>query len=318
MKYKWMSALYAFLTIAVVAGVLSLRVGIVPFVMPEVQSVILAALLLLFYLNGGYRQSALLVFDAVTTDADNRNTDRYRSGANLLARISRQLYLWCGIIFIYSLVLLFANIHEPRFIGPAVACGLTALWTILMVRTILIIPMQLSLYHKLSLIDNTVSADDSRSAVKAFVAGRIAAVALLIVLPSALLLRFTDYRIDQFFDPGLLVLLLGTMVFPSWMGVGFMNFFRMTATAASAEGNRYRSKVLHSFGILAVEAGAAALITKIIFMLMLMDNLKKIPYEFSAALAPLFFGMLIAGAVFFPLAGYIPGSPDKNTREVTS
>ncbi len=319
MKYKYMGVLYAFLTIAVVAGVLYHSVGgISPFVMPELHSIILAILLLLFYLNGGYRQSVLLVFDAVTADADNRNEARYLSGVNLISRISRQLYFWCGMIFMYSLIMLLTKIHKPQFIGPAIACGLIALWTTLLVRIIIITPMKLSLYHKLSIINVTVSTDDTKNSIKSSIGKRIGAVALLILLPVIMLIRFNAYRLDQFFDPGLLMLLFGLILFPSWMGVGLRNFLRMTVTAASAEENRYRSKLLHSFGILAVEAGAAAFVTKLIFMLLKVDDLKVISYEFSSALTALFFGMLIAGAVFFPLAGYLAGSSDKDTKEITS
>jgi flagellar motor component MotA len=315
-----MSALYALLTIAtVMTGILFLprnnateiwaRIDL--FIFPNVQSVVLAVLLLLFYLNGGYRKTALIVFDAVTTDADDKNADRYRSGTNLLSRVSRQLYLWGGILFVYALVLLLANIHAPRHIGPVLGFVLIGMWSLLMVRIIIIIPMQLSLHRKLSFLENTVLAENSRSGRKAIVPGRTAAVVLLIGLLPAMLLSFNNPRTDPFFDPGLLMLLFGTIVFPAWMGVGFRDFFRMTAAAANAGENRYRSKILHSFGILSIEAGAAAFIIKVIFLLQDISAPSTIPYELSTSIAPLFFGMLIAGAVFFPLSGYLRRSPDE-------
>jgi hypothetical protein len=59
--------------------------------------------------------------------------------------------------------------------------------------------------------------------------------------------------------------------------------------------------VIHSVGILEIEAGTAALMIKMINELNTFETPSGIMYEYSAVLAPLFFGMLIAGAVFSPL-----------------
>jgi flagellar motor component MotA len=67
MKSNWIKILYILAAVAcVIAGVLLQNARLMLFLFPEAQIAILMVTGALFYFNAGYRESGLIVFDALS------------------------------------------------------------------------------------------------------------------------------------------------------------------------------------------------------------------------------------------------------------
>jgi hypothetical protein len=311
MKSNWIKILYILAAVAcVIAGVLLQNARLMLFLFPEAQIAILMVTGALFYFNAGYRESGLIVFDALSAPkSGERRIIRYQRDLEILSSVSRQLYVFEIALFVFALVLFLANVLDVSTVSVSVALGWISLWTVLMIRLLVLVPMQLSISR--NIVASTQDPIESgKSAWNKNAIRRLAVLLALLSLIPLAIWRNDAYgsRIDQFLEPATFLVLFGLILFPAFAGLGFSGTFQTFGRsfedeAPSGATAAYRGTTMCMLGKLSVEAGIAGLITKIIIMLGNLGDSTSILYELSKGFVALFAGILLASIYFFPFAG---------------
>ncbi|MEQ8175004.1 MAG: hypothetical protein ABRQ26_08010 [Syntrophomonadaceae bacterium] len=96
--------------------------------------------------------------DAFAERLDLNRTAEYQTGLQVVNNLQNAVIWWAFSIVVLAMIMILSSVTEVRQLGPKVAAGTVALLTGLLLRTLLLNPMEFSLRRKVLL-----SSDDRNS-----------------------------------------------------------------------------------------------------------------------------------------------------------
>jgi len=308
MKYRRISLLYILVFLGLITAGIYLQDGWAAiFIDYRAPALVLLAFILLLLLFGGVETVAQAYYDAATRDVVDHRLERYVRGLKLIKKAGGQLFLWGSLGAILGYLILINNLDEVLQIGSAVYFMDSCLWIMLVIRALLVHPALAALEYKIAKIRNG-NAIFSRAGSSRV--GPWPYMLVLFLLPAVSVGLFIALGADVLITiiPGAACFVPFAAFFPCAAGVGFGGIKAAFSTAlkkkdvtkGDAEG---AISVFKRLGYLAIELGAAGFMAKLIIMLTILEEPDAILGQVALALVPVFYGLYIAAAVYFPLAG---------------